>query len=62
MPIYEYRCEACGESFSRLQKMGGGEEETRCPKCGSSEVRKQISACVVGSGAPAGNSCSSGGG
>ena len=31
MPIYEYLCEACGEQFSKLQKMGAGEGETTCP-------------------------------
>ncbi|WP_298266541.1 zinc ribbon domain-containing protein [Geobacter sp.] len=62
MPIYEYLCEACGENFSRLQKMGAGEADTVCPKCGSREVRKRISACTVGSGASAGPSCSVGGG
>lgn len=65
MPIYEYLCEACNETFSVLQKMGATEQETTCPKCGGNRVKKQISACAVGSGAPAGTAgpaCSVGGG
>ena len=65
MPIYEYRCSACGESFSLLQKMGATAAETSCPKCGSPEVEKLISACSVGGGGDAfasGHACSIGGG
>ncbi len=64
MPIYEYRCTSCGETFSLLQKMGAGAAETSCPRCGSTEVEKLISACAVGGGAAGshGPSCSIGGG
>ena len=48
MPIYEYSCAACGEHFSILQKMGG--EATVCPKCGSADVGRKISACTIGGG------------
>ncbi|MCM2359387.1 MAG: zinc ribbon domain-containing protein [Geobacteraceae bacterium] len=64
MPIYEYVCEACGEQFAKLQKMGAAEDETACPKCGSSEVKRRISGCSIGSGGkdPGGPACGSGGG
>ena len=66
MPIYEYECMSCGEDFSRLQKMGAGEAETTCRHCGSSELRRKISACAIsgsGDGAhAAGPACSIGGG
>lgn len=67
MPIYEYHCESCGQDFSRLRKMGAGEEETTCSHCGSSEVRKKISACAIsgssaGGAHAAGPACSIGGG
>ncbi|HFC97243.1 MAG TPA: zinc ribbon domain-containing protein [Thermosulfurimonas dismutans] len=38
MPIYEFRCEVCGEIFERLMKMG--EEFPPCPRCGESRVLK----------------------
>lgn len=42
MPIYEFRCEACGEAFERIVQAGG--EHTRCPGCGSDEVSRRVSA------------------
>jgi putative FmdB family regulatory protein len=64
MPLYEYRCEACGEMFGKLQKMGAPEGEVCCPKCGAGEVKRQISSCSIGKGGSpaAGPSCSMGGG
>ncbi|RUM89866.1 MAG: zinc ribbon domain-containing protein [Thermodesulfatator sp.] len=38
MPIYEFRCEVCGQVFERLMKMG--EEFPRCPRCGADRVMK----------------------
>lgn len=60
MPIYEYLCETCKETFSLLLKMSSGSEEIPCPKCGA-PARKQISACSIGTTAE-GPSCSVGGG
>ncbi len=43
MPIYEYRCEACGEEHEALQKMS--EPPLRiCPRCGEDRLRKQLTA------------------
>ncbi len=44
MPIYEYRCKKCNDIFSALQKVGAAEKDTRCPKCGSNDVKKLLSA------------------
>ena len=33
MPIYEYRCDACGP-FSKINKMENALKETECPYCG----------------------------
>ena len=38
MPIYEFRCEVCGEIFERLMKMG--EDFPPCPRCGEKRVMK----------------------
>jgi putative FmdB family regulatory protein len=43
MPIYEYRCEACGHALDALQKVSD-EPLTDCPACGASELRRLISA------------------
>ena len=42
MPIYEYRCTACGYEFERLQKISDGPIEI-CPECGQEDVRKLVS-------------------
>lgn len=42
MPIYEYRCEQCGEVFEKMQRMGA--DAPACPKCGALEAKKLISA------------------
>ncbi len=38
MPVYEYRCRACGHSFDALQPMGAGPPGP-CPECGG-ELRR----------------------
>jgi putative FmdB family regulatory protein len=43
MPIYEYRCNACGHNDEHLQKVSD-EQLSVCPVCGKPEYRKQLSA------------------
>ena len=43
MPIYEYRCEACGHTDEHLQKVSE-KPLTVCPACGKAQYRKQLSA------------------
>jgi putative FmdB family regulatory protein len=43
MPIYAYRCEACGFAKDVLQKMSDA-PLTQCPSCGKAEFRKQVTA------------------
>ncbi len=43
MPIYEYRCESCGESLEKLQKLSDAALDI-CPSCGKPELKKLISA------------------
>ena len=43
MPIYEYRCEACGHEMEALQKMSDA-PLTECPECHQAELIKKISA------------------
>lgn len=50
MPIYEYVCNACGEGFALLQRVGSTEKESACPKCGSYGVRRTMSAFSCCSG------------
>ena len=42
MPIYEYRCPACGHEFEVMQKMSEAPIKL-CPQCGAEEVKKLVS-------------------
>jgi putative FmdB family regulatory protein len=43
MPIYEYRCKACGHQDEHLQKVSDA-PLTVCPVCGKDQYTKQLSA------------------
>ena len=43
MPIYEYRCEACGHEMEAMQKMADP-ALTDCPECAQPSLTKLISA------------------
>jgi len=43
MPIYAYRCSACGHQEDHLQKMTEA-PLTRCPACGRKKFKKQLTA------------------
>ena len=52
MPIFEYTCKKCGESFEELVR---SDTVVACPKCGSKKVEKELSVFSA-------NSSSNGGG
>jgi putative FmdB family regulatory protein len=43
MPIYAFRCEACGHSFDRLQKLSDP-DPAECPECSAASVKRQVTA------------------
>jgi putative FmdB family regulatory protein len=43
MPIYEYRCAACGHQEDHLQKVSEA-PLTKCPACGKKKYAKQLTA------------------
>lgn len=43
MPIYEYKCKACGHQMDKLQNISD-EPLTNCPECNKPELQKMISA------------------
>ncbi|MGC8916136.1 MAG: FmdB family zinc ribbon protein [Thermoanaerobaculum sp.] len=53
MPLYEYRCEACGHRFEVWQRMGAGSQGVSCPKCGSEVVKRLLSTFASASGGSA---------
>jgi putative FmdB family regulatory protein len=55
MPLYEYRCEDCGQAFEQLRRMQDADRGLVCPKCRSDRVERLMStfASRMGSGAAA---------
>jgi putative FmdB family regulatory protein len=45
MPIYAYRCQACGHELDALQKISDA-PLTDCPECGAPELKKQLTAAA----------------
>ena len=43
MPIYAYKCDACGFAKDVLQKMSD-DALTDCPSCGKADFKKQVTA------------------
>ncbi len=43
MPLYEYRCQACGKEIEVLQKISDP-PRTECPSCGQAALVKKVTA------------------
>ncbi len=59
MPIYEYECRNCKETFEVIQKSGEGNEELCCPKCNADKPERLLSAFCSGSSSKSTASASS---
>ncbi len=68
MPLYEYRCNQCGEDFEKMLRFSQADQIPACPHCQSTDTRKKISTVAsfgsaLGAAAAAtGSSCSPRGG
>jgi len=45
MPIYEYRCDACGQELEKLQRMSD-EKLVDCPACNEPALKRLVSAAA----------------
>lgn len=43
MPVYEFHCNTCGESFEKLVRLAEIDLQPECPVCHSLDTRKRIS-------------------
>ena len=59
MPLYEYRCQACGDTFETIRGLNDKDEDVECPKCGAKKAEKLMSACCTPKGSSSGSSTSS---
>jgi putative FmdB family regulatory protein len=56
MPIYEYRCRACGHAFEHLARTRA-DVPAACAKCGAAAPVKQLSTFSARTDAAAGKAC-----
>ncbi len=62
MPIYEYRCQDCGERFEKLVRRSAEGPEVVCPSCGQKHLQQELSVFAAHSHQKAeGPMCPSGG-
>jgi len=62
MPIYEYRCESCGDKFEKLVRRAEDALEAGCPACGAQHLHQEYSTFSARAGAGSAPSFESGGG
>ena len=43
MPLYEYRCTACGETFEIIASLAERDEKAVCPTCGGHDTVRVFS-------------------
>jgi putative FmdB family regulatory protein len=47
MPLYEYRCPDCGQTFDKIVRFSEADKIPICPNCGENNAQKLISASAV---------------
>ncbi|HIE12492.1 MAG TPA: zinc ribbon domain-containing protein [Desulfotomaculum sp.] len=58
MPIYEFRCRACGQRFERLCPLGETGETFTCPSCNTPKPERVLSSfAACGTEGGKGSSC-----
>ncbi|MCJ7734668.1 MAG: zinc ribbon domain-containing protein [Anaerolineales bacterium] len=60
MPLYEYQCPGCGETFDKLVSFSEADKIPVCPKCGEQNTRKMISAAAMIGGSSSRSTSSTG--
>ncbi|KPJ64928.1 hypothetical protein AMK68_00025 [candidate division KD3-62 bacterium DG_56] len=47
MPVFEYRCHACGRRFAWLEGVVDDRTKPACPHCGGTDIKRLISRFAV---------------
>lgn len=51
MPLYEYRCDACGRTFEELRSSSEADAPIECPSCDSRRTARKLSSFAASGGA-----------
>ena len=43
MPIYEYKCQDCGNKFEKLVRRSADADALECPGCGKNHLTQELS-------------------
>ena len=54
MPIYEFKCNACGQIFEQLVFASDDEKDLLCPSCGKADACRLMSSFSCGASTPGG--------
>ncbi len=46
MPLYEYRCNECGDEFEKRVSFSESDRIPACPKCESQNTQKKLSRVI----------------
>ena len=47
MPLYDYRCKACGHEFEELKPMDRSKGPFKCPQCGAKRAARVFNATGI---------------
>jgi len=47
MPLYDYKCTACGETFEILSSLAERDEKAVCPACGGHHTARLFSSITL---------------
>lgn len=62
MPLYEYTCTMCKNTFERLRSISRMDDDASCPDCGSTSERRLSVFMSFSTGPDGGTSAIAGGG
>ena len=56
MPLYEYRCEKCGQQYESYKRLAEEKKDETCPACGGRAAKLGISLFTAKGTSPGGAS------
>ncbi len=48
MPLYEYRCRSCSETYDEYRAISERDNKGPCPKCGSKDTARGVASLLKG--------------